>query len=164
MAEPYPGNSGDHAPQPLTPEQERVNQAGMVYARYLCARLEGELDPPEGYFRVALRNDATPEYMLTAVGNDRSIKFHTAPDDAGRSREITYNTQVTDIGYTGMPTDTIHVQYGSPTEGSSPPEPLSPADLDFLDGFLARKLPIPEVIGAVRAQVQAIMNPQPPNA
>jgi len=57
----------------------------------------------------------------------------------------------------------VYAQSGSPMEGSNLPEPLNQRDLDFLDGFLARKLPIPEVIDAVRKQVQQIMNPAPTN-
>lgn len=157
MTEIFP--SGDQAPQPLSPEQERIQHAGMIYGRYLCGRLEGELYPPEGMYRSALRNDSTPEYMLIAVGSERSLKIHSAPDDGGNSREITYSTQFTAIGYAGTPEDTIYAQSGSPMQGASPAEPLRQADLDFLDGFLARKLPIPEIISSVRAQVAEILNP-----
>ncbi|HSX30927.1 MAG TPA: hypothetical protein VLE99_03355 [Candidatus Saccharimonadales bacterium] len=164
MGEPFPPQAGgNQEPLPLTPEQERVQRAGMVYMRYLCGRLEGELYPPEGMYRTALRNDVTPEYMLIAMGNERSLKVHSAPDDAGFSREITYSTRISQIGYTGTPQDEVYVQVGSPMQGASPNEPLTRPDLDFLDGFLARKLPIPEVIDAVRRQVGEILNPPQPD-
>jgi hypothetical protein len=175
MSEVLHHDSGDQAPPQLTPEQIRNNEAGKVYARYICVGLEPWLEGPD-YYRIASKG-ADPGraigvggssqtegaggglIVLQAYEDIRELTIHVPPDNSGKSREYCYKTRYTPgLGYSPTEGDEIYVQRGNiGSNVGNTREPLRTSDLYTLGIVLESVAPYPEVNTSVKRQIEQIM-------
>jgi len=178
--------SANTAPQPISPEVARVQEAGKVYMRYLCTGLEAWLQGPD-YYRTASfgsnknqttavgtgREDARPiegtgggMTVLVASGDMRELTIHVPPDDQGNSTEYVFKTRIhASLGYAPTPEEEIYAHRGRVSlDGvSGKPEFLHQSDLFTLGVVLDTVAPYPEVKSSIDRQIGIIMTPPQPH-